>query len=46
MKISTEIKKVALDNVINIKELSDEQVKKIKNDISRKYIRLLSFIRF
>lgn len=39
MKISTEIKKVALDNVINIKELSDEQVKKIKNDISRKYIR-------
>lgn len=40
MKISSEIKKVALDSGISIKELSSEQVKKIKNDISRKYIQL------
>ena len=42
MRIGTEIKKVALNNNICIKELPDEQVKVIKNDILKKYIYLQS----
>lgn len=38
MKISAEIKKVALINDIVIEELSDEQIKTIKNNITQKYI--------
>ena len=38
MRISTEIKKVALDRGICIKELRDERVRKVKNDIFKKYI--------
>ena len=38
MKIGTEIKKVALNNDICIKDLSDKQAKAIKNDIFKKYI--------
>lgn len=38
MKISAEIKKVTLINDIVVEELSDEQIKKVKSNITQKYI--------
>lgn len=38
MKISAEIKKISLVNGIVVEKLSNEEIKKIKNDITRKYI--------
>lgn len=46
MKISTEIKRVALDSVIDIKELSDEQVTNWCGDVIEDSIQILDYQKY